>query len=137
MWKSDWAHRGVPLFGFLSIGFFVVPYVLLLAVMTANTGGYTKRAINSALMWGSYCVTNGVAPLIVKAPEAHDHYPTLMISLMVLLSLAALMFVGLRFYLQRCNNKRDQVAPLTEEETSRTAFGDLTDGENPNFRYSW
>lgn len=137
VWKSSWASIGVPLAGFLLVGFFTVPYIMVLALMTANTGGHTKRVVTTALVWGAYCVSNGVAPLLVRTTETAEHYPTLFQPLIALSAASVVLTFGLRWHLQRCNRKRDQLGAVDEDSAARTAFADLTDKENPNFRYSW
>lgn len=119
------------------LGFFVTPYVMILSLMSANTGGHTKKAVTAAMVWGAYCASNGVAPLLVRTTEAAKHYPSLFIPLMALLSLCAVVLLGLQFYLRNCNKKRDAVSAINEIAAAQTAFADLTDKENPNFRYSW
>lgn len=110
---------------------------MVLAIMTSTTAGYTKRVFTTAIVWGAYCTTNGVAPLVIKSTEVKQHYPSLMISLIVLLSLSVILLIGLRFYLERMNKQRDQMGLTELGDAARTAFADLTDRENPNFRYTW
>jgi hypothetical protein len=54
-------------------------------------------------------------------------------------SLLVLALIGLRFYLKRQNQIRDQMASAGVQEANDErmvhAFEDLTDKENPNFRY--
>lgn len=110
---------------------------MILALMTANTAGYTKRAITTAIVWGAYCTPNGIAPLIVKGPEAPEHYPSMMISLVVLLTVAIVAIVVLRIYLQQSNKRREAFRHTDGDAVDASAFSDLTDKENPNFRYTW
>lgn len=50
-----------------------------------------------------------------------------------------LVIIALRFYLVRQNKKRDELAAAGVQEANDSkmvhAFEDLTDKENPNFRY--
>ena len=52
-------------------------------------------------------------------------------------SLLVIVIISLRFYLVRQNKKRDALAEATGSGEDRLAhaFEDLTDKENPNFRY--
>lgn len=54
-------------------------------------------------------------------------------------SLLVIVIVGLRFYLVRENKRRDAMAAAgvgeARDERMVHAFEDLTDRENPNFRY--
>jgi hypothetical protein len=137
IYQASWAECAHPLFRFLCLGFFVAPFVMRLAVMTSNTAGYTKRAFTTTIVWGAYCTTNDIAPLLFKTTEVGQHYPSTMISLVVLLGVSVMAMLGLRWYLQSCNKKRDQMGLADEFKANRTAFADLTDKDNPNFRYPW
>ncbi|RDL40510.1 Uncharacterized protein BP5553_00489 [Venustampulla echinocandica] len=137
VWKVSWATVGPPLAGFLLLGFFTAPYIMILALMTANTAGHTKKAITTSLIWGAYCVTNGVAPLLVRTTEVLDHYPTLFLPLIAFLSLSVVIVFVLRWYLSYCNKQKDVIGNANEVSTLNTAFADMTDKENPNFRYSY
>lgn len=135
LWKSTWQVVAIPLAGFIMLGFLTLPNVMVLSLMTANTSGYTKKAISSAMLWAAYSISNGCAPLLVKTTEITEHYPTLCGTLVSTLSLGFLTTVFLRLYLQRLNKRRDSMAPVDELIKARNAFADLTDKENTNFRY--
>lgn len=137
LWKSSWLDNIPPLIGFILLGFFTLPYLMVIALMTANTAGHTKKAFTSAMLWGAYCVTNGVAPLLVKTTEITEHYPTLCAPLISVLCVGFVSCISLRFYLMWENKRRDQIVPVDEISHVQTAFADMTDKENPNFRYSY
>ena len=135
LWKSSWVNKGVPVAGFIMLAFNTLPTLMILALLSANTGGFTKKAFTSAMVWAAYCITNGWAPLLVKPQEAEEHFPTLCIPLVSLLAVAFATVVCLRLYLMAENRRRDRIAPVNEISKAQTAFVDLTDKENPNFRY--
>ncbi|CAI6091083.1 unnamed protein product [Clonostachys chloroleuca] len=138
VWKASWKSLGVPLFGFLLVGFFATPYVMILSLVTANTAGQTKKVVVTGLVWFAYCVSNGVAPLLVRSTEQAQHYPSLFIPILSLLSAGLLVLVALRWYLNACNKSREADALSNGGSTQspdETASLDLTDKENPNFRY--
>jgi hypothetical protein len=137
VWKGSWANVAVPLVGFYLLAFFACSYVMTLSLMSANTAGHTKKAVTAGVIWAMYCISNGVAPLLVKTSQTATHYPTLFEPLLVFLSLNVVLGITTRFYLQLLNKRRDAIAPVDENEAAMTAFEDLTDRENINFRYSW
>ncbi|KIM92813.1 hypothetical protein OIDMADRAFT_139014 [Oidiodendron maius Zn] len=137
MWKSSWATYHTPLAGFYLLGFFSIIYVMILAVMSANTAGHTKKAFTAGLVWAAYCAGNGIAPLLVKTTETTEHYPTLFKALLVFVSTTLVLTLTLRVLLENKNKSRDRNGLVVEDDAARTGFEDLTDGENPNFRYSW
>jgi hypothetical protein len=136
VWKFDWQHnKVVPLFGFYLTSIFSTTLVMILTLMAANTAGHTKKAITSGLVWASFCASNGVAPLTVRTQEQNEHYPT---AWKIILSMTSLTFVLLgifRTYVLYLNKKRDRVKLVHRDEAARTAFMDMTDRMNENFRY--
>ena len=52
--------RGVLLFGYYLSGAYNAPYVMLLALVIANTAGTTKRVVTSGIVWVAYCVGRSV-----------------------------------------------------------------------------
>ncbi len=136
IWRSDWEKgKATPLWGFYFISIFSTTLVMILTLMAANTAGYTKKALTSGLVWAAYCASNGVAPLLVFGREVGDHYPT---TFKILISMTSFAFVLLglfRVYVLRINKQRDEVKKVEKLDADRTAFMDMTDRENPNFRY--
>ena len=47
--------KGALLFGYYLSGAYNAPYVMLLALATANTAGTTKRIVTNGLIWVAYC----------------------------------------------------------------------------------
>lgn len=137
MWKSSWKVLSIPLGGFFLLGFFAVPYVMLLSLMSANTAGHTKKAFTAGLVWTSAILSNAVGPFLVKTTEVKEHYPTLIITILAMLAMCVVLLIGFRFYLSHLNKARDARALVSEYDLVTTAFEDMTDRENPNFRYSW
>jgi sugar phosphate permease len=137
IWKSSWATYHTSLAGFYLLGFFSIIYVMILAVASANTAGHTKKATTAGLVWAAYCAGNGIAPLLVKSAEASTHYPTLFKALITFVTITFTLALALRFVLVGKNKSRDRQGLVVEDDAATTGFEDLTDGENPNFRYSW
>ncbi|KAH8879259.1 MFS general substrate transporter [Thozetella sp. PMI_491] len=137
VWKVSWASVGVPLFGFMLLGFFTAPYIMVLAMVTANTGGQTKKLVTTALVWCAYCVSNGVAPLLVSSTEVSRHYPSLFIPIISFISFSLLVILVLRWYLKFYNKQKESAGSDDGASSAQTAFLDMTDKENPNFRYSY
>lgn len=137
IWKASWTNIAVPLAGFYLLAFFPISYVMTLSLMSANTAGHTKKAVTAGLIWATYCASNGVAPLLVRTSEKAAHYPSLFQPLLAFLCLNAFLGVVMRVYLQALNKGKDAMIPVGGFDAASTAFEDLTDRENPNFRYSW
>jgi hypothetical protein len=135
IWKSSWVNKAVPLWGLFLMGFFPAVYVMLLSLMTANTAGHTKKAMTAGLIWAASCASNGIAPLTVLTEEKTAHYPTCFRIILSTLSLTFILLIGFRFYLVWLNKKRDASGLPDGTHAAAMAFYDLTDGENPSFRY--
>ena len=135
VWKSDWSMKVTPLWGFYLSSIFSTTLVMILTLVAANTAGHTKKAVTSGLVWASYCASNGIAPLTVRTQEQADHYPTAWKIILSMMSLVFVLFAVLRLRLNRLNKKKELIGTVTIDEASQTAFMDLTDQANPNFRY--
>jgi hypothetical protein len=102
--------------------------------------------VTNACLFLGYCVGNIAGPFFYKTKQAPTY--TLGIWSMIVAHLLEICSVLLlRFLLKRENEKRDRLQGLTtaeadakileehEKDIDATAFGDMTDRENPNFRY--
>ncbi|KAJ6441352.1 MFS general substrate transporter [Purpureocillium lavendulum] len=135
VWKSDWSTKITPLWGFYLTSIFSTTLVMILTLMAANTAGHTKKAVTSGLVWASYCASNGIAPMTVRTQEQESHYPTAWKIILSMMSLVFVLLAVLRFYLIRLNKKKDSAGLVDSAEAARTAFMDMTDRANANFRY--
>ncbi|GAA6048564.1 hypothetical protein JCM3770_006555 [Rhodotorula araucariae] len=163
IWGAPWTHRGVPLFGSFLLATFGSPYVLLLALSTANVAGATKKSISAGAIFTSYCVGNIIGPYTVFVSEKGVKYRSTWIALFASLGVVCVASLVLRFVLARENARRDaryapgpspssglgmdsekhdaaSVALSAEErerEVDRVEREDLTDWENERwFRYT-
>ncbi|KAM0755064.1 MFS general substrate transporter [Meredithblackwellia eburnea MCA 4105] len=141
IWKASWHHRGVPLFGYYLLPTFGAPYVLLLALSSANVAGSTKKALSAGFVFIGYNVGNIIAPYLVLTPEKAIKYRTTWISIIICMVITSVLSLVLRFYLQWENNRRDATAKSASKEDILAAWekqeaNDATDWENKAFRYS-
>ncbi|PQE04627.1 MFS allantoate transporter protein [Rutstroemia sp. NJR-2017a BBW] len=127
-------------------------FVLLISVVTANVAGHTKKVLTNATLFVGACVGNISGPFFYKTAQAPRY--GLGIGSMVVAHVAeVLLILGLRWGLKRENERRerdgvgggDRVGDggfgreegeeRRRKDLDRTAFADLTDRENLNFRY--
>ncbi|EGY20043.1 hypothetical protein VD0002_g8373 [Verticillium dahliae] len=135
IWKSAWYHHApAPVIGYSITGFFGGVVSLIITVGMSNVAGHTKKSFMAATIFVAYCVGNIVGPLLVRSQSRPDHYPELWTGLIVCYVICILAAVALYFVLRRENAKREGQA-VDEEERAKLAFQDLTDKENPYFRY--
>ncbi|KAJ3957521.1 hypothetical protein N0V92_005917 [Colletotrichum tropicale] len=110
-------------------------FVLLLSLQTANIAGHTKKVVTSACLFLGYCVGNIAGPFFYKSDQA-PKYELGIWSMIVAHLLEVVIVIALRFLLKWENERRDRSqGEVAEVDLDATAFGDLTDQENMNFRY--
>ncbi|KAH9232477.1 hypothetical protein K456DRAFT_1750859 [Colletotrichum gloeosporioides 23] len=110
-------------------------FVLLLSLQTANIAGHTKKVVTSACLFLGYCVGNIAGPFFYKSDQAAK-YELGIWSMIVAHLLEVVIVIALRFVLKWENEWLDRAqGEVAEVDLDATAFGDLTDQENMNFRY--
>lgn len=117
------------------MGSFVASLVLALQLPATNVAGYTKRVTATALVFLAYCVGNIIGPHAFLASEAPVYQSGCKTGIACASAQIVLAFL-LRGVLVRRNKIRDArgLPPPTEGED---ILEDLTDFENPHFRYSY
>lgn len=119
------------------IGSFVASLVLALQMPANNVAGYTKRVTATCVVFLAYCVGNICGPHAFLAAEA----PVYQTGCKFIIACAVIQVVivfALRALLIRRNKKRDaEFGVVSDMDTSEEMIEDLTDFENPRFRYSY
>lgn len=100
----------------------------------SNVGGYTKRTTATAFVFLAYCVGNIIGPHGFIGREAPIYQTGCKLIIGCIGGQIALAMV-LRYVLIRRNKLRDAQGPVTEDD--QELLQDLTDFENPNFRYAY
>ncbi|TEA22121.1 putative transporter [Colletotrichum sidae] len=135
IWRSAWTHHAAaPVVGYSMTGFFGGVVSLVITLGMSNVAGHTKKSFMAGTVFAAYCVGNIVGPQLVKSQSKAQHYPELWLGLIICYVICILASVALWFVLWR-ENKRREALPVDEEERAKLAFQDLTDKENPYFRY--
>lgn len=113
-----------------------------MAVVPSNVAGGTKKTIVSSMTFIGYCAGNMVGSQIFKTNDA-PRYVKGTVACCVALGLEAVLLLLWRMWYMYENKRRDRVAAesgLSKEEQERLGreMGekDMTDWENPHFRYS-
>ncbi|GAB1517385.1 hypothetical protein RhiTH_000433 [Rhizoctonia solani] len=153
VWKYDWSHRGPLLVGYYLLAIFGAPYVLLLSLSTANVAGHTKKTFSAAAIFIGYNVGNIVAPYLIDTTTRAQHYPKAWISIIVVMVFSSIASLVLRAMYIAENKKRDSITRpevkysgyndekhdererQNDREAEGAAWSDLTDKQNPYFRY--
>ncbi|KAF2152746.1 MFS transporter [Myriangium duriaei CBS 260.36] len=131
---------------YLLTGPYNAAFTLILSLQIANTAGHTKKVVTNAVLFLGYCTGNIAGPFFYLADQSPT-YELGIWSMIVSHLLEVVTVLLFWFLLARENKRRDRIQGhegLTAEEIlekqaaegySRTAFEDLTDRENLNFRY--
>jgi len=135
IWRSSWHHHAAsPVVGYSIIGFFGPVVSLIITIGMTNVAGQTKKCFMAATIFVAYCVGNIVGPQLIKSQTKSRHYPELWLGLIICYCITITSAVTLYFVLLRENRKRGK-RESNEVESDKLAFQDLTDKENPYFKY--
>ncbi|XP_006460190.1 hypothetical protein AGABI2DRAFT_117146 [Agaricus bisporus var. bisporus H97] len=118
--------------------------VLNLAIMSGNVAGRTKQVIASSLVFIAWAVGNAIGPQVFRDNDGPRYVKAFVVHIVVY-GVQMVTIVLLRLYLMRRNALKRRAQAITPGETSnedtgenlthKHAFDDLTDKENPDFRY--
>ncbi|KAI9930070.1 hypothetical protein MW887_011880 [Aspergillus wentii] len=114
-------------------------FVLVLSMQVANTAGHTKKVVTNAVLFLGYCTGNIAGPFFYKDSQKPT-YALGIWSMIVSHLIEAVLITILGLLLRWENKKRDRIQSQMEgglegRDLDSTAFLDLTDRENLNFRY--
>jgi hypothetical protein len=135
--------NGALLFGYYLISVSGASWGLVMAAISINTLGYTKKVTVSGLQIIAYAAGNWIGPQTFRASDAPNYkHGKMMVAIMYGLSGAVL--IVLRLVNIRENRRRDRLQaeagvdlndPETKAAVERAKFMDLTDFQQPYFRY--
>ncbi|KAG8925914.1 hypothetical protein FRC02_009347 [Tulasnella sp. 418] len=134
-------HKVARLICYYLTGISNAAFVLGLSLVTGNVGGHTKKLIANAATGLGMCVGNIIGPFFYKTAQAPRYQ--LGMGSMVFSNIMKLVIVLIFRYMFMWQNRvRDRRAAEREASgeakgpsADETAFSDMTDWENPNFRY--
>ncbi|KAF5388085.1 hypothetical protein D9615_000249 [Tricholomella constricta] len=118
--------------------------VLNLAVMSNNVAGRSKVVVASSLVFISWAVGNAIGPQVFRNNDGPRYIKAFVAHIVVYgVQLATILFLRIRLMRLNVLKRRAQSLPATkangeendENLAHRQAFDDLTDRENPDFRY--
>ncbi|KAF8603605.1 MFS general substrate transporter [Ceratobasidium sp. AG-I] len=109
-------------------------YVLALAWVTSSTAGHTKRSTTQAIMLSAYCVGNLIGPHMWQEKyKPRNRIPWFIIG--TCYSCCIVLLLVIRRRLAKENQRRDTSQRRVELENLEPVETDLTDIQNPKFRY--
>ena len=136
-------HKGALLFGNYLISFAGASWCLVMVLISNNTLGYTKKATVNTVQILGYAAGNWIGPQTFRSSDA-PIYHTGKTIMAVLYGCSALVLVAIRVINIIENKRRDRAEaasgidlndPEVQDQIARSKFMDLTDYEQPHFRY--
>ncbi|XRM46731.1 hypothetical protein ABZX51_009760 [Aspergillus tubingensis] len=112
---------------------YTASFAMIMSLITANTGGTTKRSVVNAIFFISYCVGNIVGPFAFKSDEA-PQYTSGIIAMLVAYCVEIFLLLGFAVYAAYLNRTKDGITTTSGQTDSDV---DQTDRENVHFRYSY
>ncbi|EXJ86942.1 hypothetical protein A1O3_03896 [Capronia epimyces CBS 606.96] len=133
------SHHVGRYFCYLLTGPYNAAFVMILSLQTANTAGHTKKVVTNAVLFLGYCTGNIAGPFFYKTNQAPG-YELGIWSMIVSHLLEVVVIITFWILMSAENRRRDKIQAQEEgglegRDLDATAFGDLTDRENLNFRY--
>lgn len=101
---------------------------------SANVAGQTKRPVTFALINAAFSVGNIIGPQTFQARDAPGYYPA-KITVLATQGGGAVFAILLFGYYHMANRSRTPDTQLDESSDSEERWLNLTDKENPSFRY--
>ncbi|KAG5417582.1 DAL5 [Candida metapsilosis] len=110
-------------------------YICIQSQVSSSVAGHTKKVTVSAIFLIGYCVGNLVGPQTFIDNQAPE-YAGGKIAIVVCscATLVCLILIYISYYLD--NKRRDALPPVDMSHIENYEFADLTDKQNPNFRYA-
>lgn len=128
----------------LLVGYYMISvsgsaWGLVMVMISNNTLGYTKKATVNGLQILAYGAGNWIGPQTFRSSEA-PHYKSSKMMVAIMYGAAAAVLLLIRVVNVLENKRRDRVqaqnnTEALDEKSDRSRFLDLTDFEQPHFRY--
>lgn len=122
--------------GYYLLYVYPITTICALSCFQSNTAGHTKKIVTTAIFFCSYCVGNLVGPqtfITSQAPQYVGGKIAIVVCDAITLVVLALIYMRYRW----ANVQKEKgMSSITGDEFENMEFADLTDKENPHFRYS-
>ncbi|EER33709.1 hypothetical protein CTRG_02527 [Candida tropicalis MYA-3404] len=129
------SQKAARLTGFYLYLFSPVGFICVLSCIASNVAGHTKKITTNAILLISYCVGNLIGPQTFISNQA-PKYQGAKIAIVVcgFINVGTLIAILLSYVWE--NRRRNSQPQVDMSHIENYEFADLTDKENPNFRYS-
>ncbi|KAL6452954.1 DAL5 Allantoate permease [Candida maltosa Xu316] len=127
--------KSVRLAGFYLYVIGPVGFISVLSCVSSNVAGHTKKVTVNAMYLIAYCVGNLVGPQTFISTQAPS-YTGAKIAIVVCGCVSLVTLIAIYFSYRTENNRRSSKPEVDMSHIENYEFADLTDKENPNFKYS-
>jgi ACS family allantoate permease-like MFS transporter len=135
IWGIPASNRIARLVGFYLVLPYAVPNILALSLVITNVAGRTKKTFYNGMFMVCYCAGNLIGPQTFRQEHAPTYVPA-MITLIVCNAVVMVLFAALWYIYARRNRERQAALEAGSVPPEEDIGKDLTDMENPHFRYT-
>lgn len=132
--ESNTATKAGLLFSYYLCLSFWAAQTLGMSMLSRNIGGQTKKSVVTAMNFVAWSAGNASGTQVFRPTDAPRYFPAFASHMACYICLLTVI-ITLRWHLKRQNRLKDQQQGGQRDEAFVHAFEDLTDRENPNFRY--
>lgn len=125
------SNAGGMLIAFYCTQFFCAQGNMIISLITRNVAGQTKKGITMTMVFVGWSVGNLIAPQIFQEKDAPRYRPGFLVHIVIYGVYVGLVILTRVVLMARNRRKTQEVSEVSHD----LAFQDLTDRENPNFRY--
>jgi len=137
--KPTKSNAGGLLIAFYCTQFFLAQGNMIISLITRNVAGQTKKGITMTMTFVGWATGNMIAPQIFQSSDAPRYIHGFVAHMVIYVVYMALVAGTWVLLLARNRKKAAQMSAGSETGEGKVshdlAFQDLTDKENPNFRY--
>ncbi|QKX55285.1 uncharacterized protein TRUGW13939_02377 [Talaromyces rugulosus] len=125
------SNAGGMLIAFYCTQFFLAEGNMIISLITRNIAGQTKKGFTMTMLFIGWAVGNLIAPQIFQNSDAPRYLHGFLAHIVIYAVYVCLVLVTRVILVRRNRTKNQQSREISHD----LAFEDLTDLENPNFRY--
>ncbi|KAJ5985946.1 hypothetical protein N7522_013142 [Penicillium canescens] len=122
---------------------YTASFAMIMSLITANTGGSTKRSVVNAVFFIAYCVGNIIGPFAFKSDEA-PQYTSGIVAMLAAYVVEIFLLLSFAVYMRKLNSDKDKTLEREGWSLDRSGLqqlegsvADQTDKEDVHFRYSY
>ncbi|KAJ6001350.1 hypothetical protein N7499_002737 [Penicillium canescens] len=125
------SNAGGMLIAFYCTQFFLAQGNMIISLITRNVAGQSKKSFTMTMLFVGWSVGNLIAPQIFQNKDAPRYLHGFLAHIVIYAVYVALVILTRVIIMARNRSKKQAASEVVHD----LAFEDLTDRENPNFRY--